>query len=147
MNSRKERFSKLAPLLKRLKRNVGKKFSNIIRKCDNDLICSLLECFHSFLKGNVPLTLTQKVKLRRHKHNIRKLSVKKTCIKQRKKILQRGGFLGASITPILSVLGISSMEHAKKMVLVDWRVRLKKRMFTNTKSCWKRVTLVQYRRR
>ena len=83
-----------------LERNVA-----IIRKCDNDLICSLSECCHNILKGNVHLTLTQKVKLRRHKHNLRKLSLKKTSIKQRKKILQRGGFLGALITPILSVLG------------------------------------------
>ena len=104
MNSRQERFSKLAPPLKKLKRNVGKKRSDI-RKCSNDLISSLLECCHNILKGNVPLTWTQKVKLHRHQHNLRKLSLKKTSIKQRKKILQRGGFLGALITPILSELG------------------------------------------
>ena len=105
MNSRRERFAKLAPLLRRLKYGVGKKRRDIIRKCDNDLICSLSECCHNVLKGNVPLTPAQKVKLRRKKHNLRKLSIKKTSIKARKKILQRGGFLGALITPILSVLG------------------------------------------
>ena len=82
MNSRQERFSKLAPLLKRLKRNVGKKRSDIIRKCDNDLIRSLSECCHNILKGNVPLTLTQKVKLRRHKNNLRKLSLSQEDIYQ-----------------------------------------------------------------
>ena len=50
------------------------------------------------------MSLTQKAKLRRHKHNLRKLSLKRTSVKQRKKILQRGGFPGALITPI-SVLG------------------------------------------
>ena len=105
MNSRRERFAKLAPLLRRLKHSVGKKRRDIIRKCDNDLICSLSECCHNALKGNVLLTSAQKVKLRRHKHNLRNLSTKKTSIKARKKILQRGGFLGALITPILSVLG------------------------------------------
>ena len=76
-----------------------------MRKCDNDLICLLSECCHNVLKGNVPLTAAQKVKLRRHKDNLRKLSTKKTFIKARKKFLQQGGFLGALITPILSVLG------------------------------------------
>ena len=68
MNSRQEHFSKLAPLLKRLKRNVGKKRSDIIRKCDNDRICWLSECCHNILKGNVPMTFTQ------NKHNLRKFS-------------------------------------------------------------------------
>ena len=105
MNSRSERFAKLAPMLRRLKHSVGKKRRDIIRKYDNDLICSLSECCHNVLKGNVPLTSTQKVKLRRHKNNLRKLSTKKTSIKAKKKILQRGGFLGALITPIFIVLG------------------------------------------
>ena len=105
MNSRSERFAKHTPLLRRLKHSVGKKRRAIIKKCDNDLICSLSECCHNALKGNVPLTPAQKVKLRRHQHNLRKLWNKKTSIKARKKILQRGEFLGALITPILSVLG------------------------------------------
>ena len=105
MNSRSERFAKIATLLRRLKHSVGKKRRDIIQKYDNDLICSLSECCHNVLKGNVPLTPAEKVKLSRHKHNLRKRTTKKTSIKARKKILQRGGFLGALITPILSVLG------------------------------------------
>ena len=105
MNSRSDRLAKLAPLLRHLKHSVGKKRRDIITKYDNDLICSLSECCHNVLKGNVPLTPAQKVKLRRQKHNLRKLSTKKTPIKARKKILRRGGFLDALITHILSVLG------------------------------------------
>ena len=106
MNNRCERFDKLAPLLRRLKHSVGKKRRDIIRKCDNDLTCSLSECCLNVLKGNVRLTTAQKVKLRRHKNNLRKLSTKKTFVKAKKKILQRGGFLVALVSPILSVLGI-----------------------------------------
>ena len=83
------------------------------------MICSLSECCHNVLKGNVPLTPAQKVKLRQHKHNLHKLATKKTYIKARKKNLQRGGFLGALITPILAYLASFLMEHAKKMFLVD----------------------------
>ena len=81
MNSRSERFAKLAPLLRRLNQSVGKKRTDIIRKCDNDLICSLSECCYNVLKGNVPLTPAQKVKLRRHNHNLRKLSTKRRPLK------------------------------------------------------------------
>ena len=81
-NSRSERFAKLAPLLRRLKHSFGKKRRDIIRKCENDLIYSLPECCHNVLKGNVPQTPAEKVKLRRHKHNLRKLSTKKTSIKR-----------------------------------------------------------------
>ena len=62
------------------------------------------QCYN-LLEANVPLTPAQKVNLRRYKHNLRKFSTKKTSIKVRKKILQRGEFLGALITPILSVRG------------------------------------------
>ena len=104
MNSRQERFSKLASLLKRLKRNIGKKLSDIIRKCDNDLICSLSECFDNITKGNIPLTLAQKAKLHRHKQNLGN-SLKKMSVNKRKKILERSVFLNALIATILSVLG------------------------------------------
>ena len=113
MNSRCERFAKLAPLLNRLKHSVDKKRRDIIRKYDNDLICSLSECCHNVLKGNVPLTPAQRAKLSRHKHILRKLSTKKMSVKARKKILHRGGFLGALITPILIVLG-SLFNGARK---------------------------------
>ena len=122
MNSRSERLAKLAPLLRRLKHSVGRKRRDNIRKCRNDLNFSLSECCHNVLKGNVSMTPAQKVKLRRHKHNLRKLSTKNASIKASKKFLQRGGFLSALITPILSVLGSLLMKHAKKMVLVDPRV-------------------------
>ena len=133
--TRQEWFCKLAPLLKRLKRNVRKKRSDIIRgcnnECSNDLICSLSECCHNILKGNVHPTSAQKAKnLRRYKQNLRKLSLKKASVKQRKKILQLGGFLGTLII-------VSSTDYAKKVVLVDSRVLDQiKEMFTNKKNCW-----------
>ena len=44
-------------------------------------------------------------KLRREKHNLRRLALKKTPLKKKRKILQKGGFLGAILAPALSVLG------------------------------------------
>ena len=77
------------------------------------------ECCPNVLKGNVPLNTAQKVKLSRHKHNLRKLLTKKASIKASKKILQRGGFLVPWLLLYLAYLAAFLMEHAKKIDLVD----------------------------
>ena len=72
---------------------------------DKGLLTCLCECSKNILKGNVPLSPGQKKNLRRHKRLLRKLTLKRTSKKIKNKILQKGGFLGALITPILSLLG------------------------------------------
>ena len=42
--------------------------------------------------------------LSRHKRSLRKLALKKTAISKRKQILQKGGFLGLLIEPLVSSL-------------------------------------------
>jgi hypothetical protein len=72
---------------------------------DKGLLTCLCECSKNILKGNVPLSPVQKRKLRRHRRSLRELTLKKISKKKKNKILQKGGFLGALITPILSLLG------------------------------------------
>jgi len=72
---------------------------------DKGLISCLCECSKNILKGNVSLSPAQKRNLRRHKKSLRELTLKKISKKKKIKILQKGGFLGALITPILSLLG------------------------------------------
>ena len=78
----------------------------VLRGSDKGLITCLSECAKNILNGNVPLTGTQKTKLRSYKTGLRTL-VKKSVPSRRKRIvLQRGGFLGALLAPIAaSVLG------------------------------------------
>jgi len=56
-------------------------------------------------KGNVPLSDRQKSELRRKKKDLRALSLKKTSLQQKRRILQKGGFLTALLPPILAFLG------------------------------------------
>ena len=72
---------------------------------DKGLISCLCECSKNIFKGNVSLSPAQKRNLRRHKKSLRELTLKKISKKKKIKILQKGGFLGALITPILSLLG------------------------------------------
>lgn len=83
---------------------VQKKLLSKINK-DNDFVKCLCECAKNIIKGNVNLTDKQREKIRRRKKSFRKLSVKKTSLREKRRIVQSGGFLGALLGPIISVLG------------------------------------------
>ena len=93
-----------APLLKLLCGAKPALIKAILKGASPDLIKALSECSLNVLKGNVRLTPTQKRQLARHKLGLRTLAKKGTSLKRRRLILQKGGFLGALIKPILGVL-------------------------------------------
>ena len=61
------------------------------------------ECAKNVLKGNVPLTNAEMSKLRPRRQDLRALSVKKTSLAKKRKIIQKGGVLLALLAPALSV--------------------------------------------
>lgn len=65
---------------------------------------ALREIAFNLLKGNVTLTKGQLTRLRQHKKGVRALAKKKTPLKTRLKVEQRGGFLPALIAPVLASL-------------------------------------------
>jgi hypothetical protein len=73
--------------------------------CSPDFITCVCECAKNVLVGNVPLNSSQKATLRRRYNSLKELALKKTSQKKRKQIIQSGGFLGALLGPIISVLG------------------------------------------
>jgi hypothetical protein len=56
------------------------------------------------LKGNVPLSVTQKSRLAKLKGELRAVARKRVSLKKKKEIIQKGGFLGALLAPVASVL-------------------------------------------
>ena len=46
----------------------------------------------------------QMKRLHREKKNLRAIALKKTSLKKKRKIFQKGGFIGAILPPILTVL-------------------------------------------
>jgi hypothetical protein len=73
--------------------------------CTPDFVKCVSECCFNLLKGNVPMTQHQKDSLRHRKQMLRLLMHKKTPLKKKKQIIQKGGFLGALIGPVISMLG------------------------------------------
>jgi len=95
---------KYLPALRRIHRLSEAARRKIIRNCDKQLIDCFCECSKNVLNGNVKLKDRQLTRLRRQKNNLRALALKKTPLKKKRKILQKGGFIGALLPAILPVL-------------------------------------------
>ena len=93
------------PLLQVLQRSKPAFVKLLLKGASPELTKALCECALNILKGNVKISASQKKKLSRYKKHLRLLVKKKTSLKKRKQLLQKGGFIGALLTPILSVLG------------------------------------------
>jgi len=99
------------PTLKRIRKMGDRAKREYVRKCDKEFLDCISECTKNVIKGNVPLTSRQMTELRRKRHDLRALSAKKTSLRTKRKILQKGGFLTALLPPILSVLGSLLLQN------------------------------------
>jgi len=99
-------LKKYEPYLRLLQKSSSKVRNKLTKKhCSPDFIKCICECAKNVLVGNVTLSPEHKRRLKRYKHSLRKLALKKTSIKSKKRIIQSGGFLGALLGPIVKVLG------------------------------------------
>ena len=76
----------------------------ILAKADPQLIKTICDCSLNVLNGNVKLSEKSRKKLARHKTKLRKLADPKTTLKQKKRVIQQGGFLGALLSTVLPVV-------------------------------------------
>jgi hypothetical protein len=88
-----------------LKSAQANKRKQILQTSDKGFYTAIGETANNCLKGNVPLNRAQFRSLKKHRTALRKLANKKTSIKARKRILQRGGFLGSFFGPVLKAIG------------------------------------------
>lgn len=96
---------KYLPLLKRLSKLSTKRRKEVLKAAPKEFIKAVSEGSFNILKGNVPLTKEKIRKLKRQKRNLKSLASKKTSVRVKKNLLQRGGFLGtlaAVLVPLIS---------------------------------------------
>src|SRR5678816_4896369 len=86
-----------------------RKFKTLILSEKRKLVCEdekFIQCIAevclNLIKGNVPLKRAQKVKLRRHRNIIKKLAANVRKLKNKKKLLQKGG--GVFLPLLFSVI-------------------------------------------
>ena len=82
-----KRNEPLLRLLHKLKPNVVRM---VMREAPPDLVKALFECALNVLKGNIKTSPAQLKNLTRYKNILRILTAKKTSMKKRKTILQKG---------------------------------------------------------
>jgi hypothetical protein len=84
-----------------------------LRKCPNSVVKCVCECALNLLKGNVPITQRQKIRLIPYKRTLRRLADKKVPLfKKRRLLVQKGeGFLSILIPAAVSLL--STLIHGK----------------------------------
>jgi len=100
-------MKKYASHLRKLHKMTDKEKEKMVKKLksDKEFVKCLCECAKNIIKGNVKLSDSQREKISRRKQSFRKLALKKTSLKEKQQIVQSGGFLGALLGPIVSVLG------------------------------------------
>jgi len=98
------RMKRFLPTLRKIHRKGDNAKREYVKRCNRQFIDCVSECAKNVLKGNVPLTNAQMSKLRLRRQDLRALSVKKTSLAKKRKIIQKGGFLSALLAPALSVL-------------------------------------------
>jgi len=101
---------KFLPLLNRISKLGNKEKSQYAKRCNKEFLDCISECAKNILRGNVQLSTKQKTALRHNRQNLRRLSIKKTSLKKKRQIIQKGGFLGAIIAPVLATLGGSVLS-------------------------------------
>ena len=99
-----QRLKDNAPLLRLLNKSSPKTQRAIIKECGRDLLGCLCEICLNILKGNVPLSAKEKAQLSKFKDSLRSVSRRSTGPTKKRKILQKGGFLGAILGPLLGSL-------------------------------------------
>ena len=99
-----KRLKKHAGLLHYLTRCPNKVKREILKSGDKELMNTLCECSFNILRGTVPLTQTQKRKLKTFKKQLRVLASRTTSQRNKRALLQKGGFLGALLAPLGGIL-------------------------------------------
>jgi len=100
-------MKKYASLLKKLHKIGSKNKKTVLVKNikDPEFVKCLCECAKNIIKGNFKLASTQRRKICCRKKLFCKLALKKKWLTERRKIVQKGGFIGALLGPIISFLG------------------------------------------
>jgi len=99
------------PILKKIVKMDDKLRQHYLKKCDDDLIRCFSECTQNLLKQRVTLTSRQFKKLEPHKYHLRELADRRTPLKKKRRIVQRGGFVQALLVPAIATLGSLLMKR------------------------------------
>ena len=81
------------------------KCNRIIDEGGMELVHCICDCVHNILQGNIPVSEEEKTEFQRHKECLRELVKRKTLGREKKRLIQEGGFLGSLIPTLVGLVG------------------------------------------
>jgi len=106
-----QRMRRYLPILKKITRMGDKARRRYVKTCDKALMDCFSECAQNVLKGTVRLTDRQFNRLKRQKTDVRALANKRTSLRKKRRIVQKGGFIQALLMPAIATLGSVLLKH------------------------------------
>ena len=103
----RRRVREILSELKRLSRLSKKDRRTCPKTCDGPVVNCMCECIRNLLCGRIPLKSRLLNAIHRYKRLLGKAALKKTSRSERRRLLQKGGFLGAVFPALVS--GIASL--------------------------------------
>ena len=100
----KAELEKHLPLLRCLSISKPKIQKAIVHESDEEVIKVLCECAKNTINGNIKLNPAQFKQLKCYYVLLKQLANKKTSTKKKKRILQKGGFLGALLAAAIPTI-------------------------------------------
>ena len=79
--------------------------NRIIDERGMEFVHCICDCVYNILYDNIPINEEEKERLRPHRHCMRKLVNEKTSDREKKRIIQDGGFLGSLILILVGLVG------------------------------------------
>ena len=70
-----------------------------------ELVHCICDCVHNKAQGNIPVDGEELELVRKHEEKLRKLVKKKTSDREKKRLIQEGGFLTSIIPTLVGLVG------------------------------------------
>lgn len=94
-------------ILELILNSTTKQQKNIISKLDKKVVSAICIIVLNILKGNIVIKGSKLDNLKKYKNHLRKIT-KKSTITDKRKLLQKGGFVNTLVPVILSTISILS---------------------------------------
>ena len=96
-----KRVKKYSPTLQLLAKCDKKTANAIVKSANPEFLCCISDICHNILQDKVKLSAKEKENLKKYKHQLRKIADKATTNKSKRQLVQKGGFLGAILAPLI----------------------------------------------
>ena len=99
-----KRIERNAVVLSALSKASATTRNAVIASAKKDLVYALVDCAKAIIKRRVPLTRAQLNRILRLTADVRVLVSRGATLDERKRVLQKGGFISALLGPALKIL-------------------------------------------